>query len=98
MHTHRHTPHKFPCVLDPKLTRHLPKAAGPQTWGAGGQPRRVGMGSEELARGKHAQYVVKLHSDAAAYEWVASEYLRMSGIYWGATALALLGRLDALDR
>ena len=56
------------------------------------------MGPEELVRGKHAGYVVKLHSDAAAYEWVASEYLRMSGIYWGATALALLGRLDALDR
>jgi len=55
-------------------------------------------GAVELARGKHAEYVVRLHADAGAYEWVASEYLRMSGVYWGATALALLGRLGDLDR
>ena len=30
-------------------------------------------------------------------EFVLTEYLRMSGVYWGLTCLDLLGRLDALD-
>ena len=65
----------------------------------GGRGGGLSMGGAvELARGKHAEYVVRLHADAGAYEWVASEYLRMSGVYWGATALALLGRLGDLDR
>ena len=31
-------------------------------------------------------------------EYWATEHLRVSGLYWGVTALALLGRVDALPR
>lgn len=30
-------------------------------------------------------------------EFVLTEYLRMSGVYWGLTCLELMGRLDAMD-
>lgn len=30
-------------------------------------------------------------------EFVLTEYLRMSGVYWGITCLELLGQLDAMD-
>lgn len=40
----------------------------------------------------------RLHGDRESFEWAASEYLRMSGVYWGATAMALLGRLGEMDR
>ncbi len=31
---------------------------------------------------KHAAYVVAFQSDREGYEYVASEYLRLSGMYW----------------
>lgn len=31
------------------------------------------------------------------FEYYATEHFRLSGVYWGATALYLMGRLDALD-
>ena len=30
-------------------------------------------------------------------EFVLTEYLRMSGVYWGLTCLELMGRLDSMD-
>ena len=30
-------------------------------------------------------------------EAVASEHLRLSGVYWGLTCLALMGKLDTMD-
>ena len=33
-----------------------------------------------------------------SFEFFATEHFRMSGVYWGLTALALLGRLDGMDR
>ena len=33
-----------------------------------------------------------------SFEFYATEHFRMSGVYWGLTALHLLGRLDLLDR
>lgn len=32
-----------------------------------------------------------------SFEFYATEHFRLSGVYWGATALYLMGRLDALD-
>jgi hypothetical protein len=34
---------------------------------------------------------------ADTFEYFATEHFRLSGVYWGVTALALLGRLDAID-
>ncbi len=51
-----------------------------------------------LCSAQHAAYVVQLSERRDTIEHAASEHLRMSGIYWGATALALLGRLDALPK
>ena len=51
-----------------------------------------------LCTEKHAQYIVSFHEDKCAYEYVASEYLRLSGMYWGTTALWLLKREDMLNR
>lgn len=33
-----------------------------------------------------------------SFEFFATEHFRMSGVYWGLTALALLGRLEGMDR
>lgn len=38
-----------------------------------------------------------LVQDTESFEFVATEHLRMSGIYWGITAMALMGRLDDMD-
>ena len=90
-------PVDFESPSRPLQVDEIPPPVGGRRGGGGGGGLSMG-GAVELARGKHAEYVVRLHADAGAYEWVASEYLRMSGVYWGATALALLGRLGDLDR
>jgi len=41
---------------------------------------------------KHIQYIQKISSDVQSYEYLVTQHLRMSGIYWGLTSLALLGR------
>ena len=41
---------------------------------------------------KHVQYIQKISSDVQSYEYLVTQHLRMSGIYWGLTSLALLGR------
>jgi len=46
---------------------------------------------------KHRGYIKRVSSDSAAYEFAVSEHLRMSGVYWGAAALSLVGALDDLD-
>ena len=52
-------------------------------------------GDEEgvaFVEAKHVAYMVKVASDRSSLEYVVSEYLRMSGIYWGLTAMSVLGR------
>ena len=51
-----------------------------------------------LLRDLHRGFVKRVSEDADAFEFVVSEHLRMSGVYWGCSALALLGALDDLDR
>ena len=45
----------------------------------------------------HRAYIKRVSEDSAAYEYAISEHLRMSGIYWAATALDLVDQRDALD-
>eukprot|EP00898_Chlorokybus_atmophyticus_P008261 jgi/Chlat1/8436/Chrsp80S07848 len=46
---------------------------------------------------KHGDYIKSLDKDRESYEYAATEHLRMSGVYWGLTAMAVLGRLDEMD-
>lgn len=40
---------------------------------------------------KHADYVRKVSADTESFEYLVSQHLRMSGVYWGLTAMFLLG-------
>lgn len=40
----------------------------------------------------HGTYVKRVSEDKSSLEFVVSEYLRMSGVYWGLTAMSLLGQ------
>ncbi|GJP62073.1 hypothetical protein CLOP_g13102 [Closterium sp. NIES-67] len=42
---------------------------------------------------KHAKYIKNLDKKTDGIEYVATEHLRMSGAYWGLTAMDLMGRL-----
>ena len=50
------------------------------------------MASLAFLEEKHVEYIKKISSDKSSLEFVVSEYLRMSGIYWGLTAMCLLGK------
>jgi geranylgeranyl transferase type-2 subunit beta len=52
----------------------------------------------ELLTASHADFIAKYGSDPDDYEYAMSEFLRMNGIYWGVTAMDLMGRLGAMDR
>lgn len=41
---------------------------------------------------KHVAYIKAISNDTTSFEYAASQHFRMSGVYWGLTALALLGR------
>ncbi|XP_059621922.1 geranylgeranyl transferase type-2 subunit beta [Phlebotomus argentipes] len=47
---------------------------------------------------KHVEYISNYGKDKSEYEYHMTEFLRMSGIYWGVTALDLMGELDKIDR
>jgi geranylgeranyl transferase type-2 subunit beta len=51
-----------------------------------------------LLAASHVDFIAKYGSDPNEYEYAMSEFLRMNGVYWGVTALDLMGRLDAMDR
>ena len=40
---------------------------------------------------KHLGYIRNLSADTESFEYVVTQHLRMSGVYWGLTATALLG-------
>ena len=52
----------------------------------------------QLLTDKHAAYIVGFAQQTDTFEYYATEHFRLSGVYWGVTALALLGRLDALNK
>ena len=41
---------------------------------------------------KQVQYINKVSADKESFEFVVTQHLRMSGVYWGLTAMCLLGR------
>eukprot|EP00930_Biecheleria_cincta_P045445 TRINITY_DN31314_c0_g1_i1.p1 TRINITY_DN31314_c0_g1~~TRINITY_DN31314_c0_g1_i1.p1 ORF type:complete len:357 (-),score=60.50 TRINITY_DN31314_c0_g1_i1:174-1211(-) len=53
---------------------------------------------EALFREKHVHYLQHLDDDKESLSYMMSEHLRMGGVYWGVSALALLGRLDDMSR
>ncbi|XP_075149468.1 geranylgeranyl transferase type-2 subunit beta [Haematobia irritans] len=53
---------------------------------------------DELHFWKHVEYIENHGKDQDDYEYCMTEFLRMSGIYWGVTALDIMNQLDRLDR
>ncbi|KAF2435207.1 geranylgerany transferase type II beta subunit [Tothia fuscella] len=47
---------------------------------------------------KHVHYIQTLDTRKDEYEYWLTEHLRLNGLYWGLTALHLLGRPDVLKR
>ncbi|CAD5121278.1 DgyrCDS9808 [Dimorphilus gyrociliatus] len=47
---------------------------------------------------KHSDYIEHYGSKHDVYEYKMSEYLRMCGLYWGLTAMDLLGNLNKMSR
>lgn len=47
---------------------------------------------EDFVGNKHADYIVRVSEDKESLEYTVTEYLRMSGIYWGLTAMCVLGK------
>lgn len=43
---------------------------------------------------KHIKYIKKVATDTESFEFVITQHLRMSGVYWGLTALSVLGTSD----
>lgn len=51
-----------------------------------------------LATAAHVKYIQSLDTKKDEYEYWLTEHLRMNGLYWGLTALHILGHPDALPR
>lgn len=47
---------------------------------------------------KHVTYITSYSSKKDDYEYVMTEYLRMSGMYWGIAAMDLLGQLNRMNK
>lgn len=47
---------------------------------------------------QHSDYIKAYGDKRDDYEYCMTEYLRMSGIYWGITVMDLLGHLDRMDK
>ncbi|ORY57467.1 terpenoid cyclases/protein prenyltransferase alpha-alpha toroid [Pseudomassariella vexata] len=52
----------------------------------------------QLATAAHVKYIQSLDTRKDEYEYWLTEHLRLNGLYWGLTALHLLGQPDALPR
>lgn len=46
----------------------------------------------ELLLEKHKEFLLTCGRDKTSFEYIKSEYLRMSGIYWCLAALGVLGK------
>jgi len=47
---------------------------------------------------KHVAYIKAYEEKKNDYEYIMSEYLRLSGIYWGVTAMAMMKKLDLMNK
>ncbi|PYI27534.1 beta subunit of rab geranylgeranyltransferase [Aspergillus indologenus CBS 114.80] len=54
--------------------------------------------NQQLCVQKHVEYVKKLDSRRDELEYWLTEHLRLNGVYWGLTALHLMGSPQALPR
>ncbi|CAL5868441.1 uncharacterized protein PFLUO_LOCUS2666 [Penicillium psychrofluorescens] len=63
-------------------------------------PGRAGgsLSRPDLCTLKHVAYIQKLDTRKDELEYWLTEHLRLNGVYWGLTALHLLGHPDALPR
>lgn len=61
-------------------------------------PGLGGGSSDHLSIEKHIKYIVSLDKRTDEYEYWLTEHLRLSGVYWGLTALHIMGRPDELPR
>lgn len=52
----------------------------------------------QLATSAHVKYIQGLDTRKDEYDYWLTEHLRLNGLYWGLTALHLLGHPDALPR
>ncbi|XP_068140306.1 geranylgeranyl transferase type-2 subunit beta [Drosophila tropicalis] len=57
-----------------------------------------GNDAKKLQFWKHVEYIENHGKQEDDYEYCMTEFLRMSGIYWGVTALDIMGQLDRLER
>ncbi|ALC40007.1 betaggt-II [Drosophila busckii] len=65
---------------------------------ANGEAPENGNETKELQFWKHVEYIENHGKQEDDYEYCMTEFLRMSGIYWGVTALDIMGQLDRLER
>ncbi|CAG8927691.1 unnamed protein product [Penicillium salamii] len=63
-----------------------------------GPGRAGGPADTQLHTSKHVTYVKNLDTRKDELEYWLTEHLRLNGVYWGLTALHLLGHPDALPR
>lgn len=68
----------------------------PSNGGAGGDTENAD--TSKLQFWKHVEYIENHGKQEDDYEYCMTEFLRMSGIYWGVTALDIMDQLDRLDR
>lgn len=56
-------------------------------------------GSGVFLEEKHVSFIKKVASDKDSFEYIVTEHLRMSGVYWALTPLCLMGKSlkDHLD-
>ncbi|KAG0650630.1 Geranylgeranyl transferase type II subunit beta [Hyphodiscus hymeniophilus] len=66
--------------------------------GRGGQSSSALPTELQLAIEPHVKYIQSLDSRKDELEYWLTEHLRLNGVYWGLTALHLMGRPDALPR
>jgi geranylgeranyl transferase type-2 subunit beta len=52
----------------------------------------------KLATAAHVKYIQSLDTRKDEYDYWLTEHLRLNGVYWGLTALHLLGHPEALPR
>ncbi|XP_078576527.1 geranylgeranyl transferase type-2 subunit beta-like [Branchiostoma floridae x Branchiostoma japonicum] len=52
----------------------------------------------DLLLNKHADFIALYGAKKDDYEYCMTEYLRLSGMYWGLTTMDLLGQLERMDR
>ncbi len=63
---------------------------------AGSEQQEASNKAPELKTDLHKSYIASLQSKKASFEYAATEHLRMSAIYWGLTAMDLMGAKEMM--